>query len=255
MRKAFVLFCSLTNCKSNIRYYSTSTESQFKAIVPLNPITEDIYYVEEDNKNMRIIISAPVEKPNVFKVSKVETAPLFGLKRLTFAQDKFNPYTDGRDSIEVAQGDIFAMYADLFDNEVPTDIPFHTETETKMDTVHCDLLCNANKIKIGGSYKLITAKYFDSSGNEVTNDFIPYLAKSSWTCYIRNNRHEKPEEIDVTDNTDLITWSKREESNKIKIKFADNKEYLTKVLVVKCSVNKDGRSIVGEIQLQISSIL
>ena len=49
---------------------------------------------------MRIIISAPVEKPNVFQISKVETAPLFGLKRLTFAQDKFDPYTDGRDNIE-----------------------------------------------------------------------------------------------------------------------------------------------------------
>ena len=70
----------------------------------MNPITEDIYYVEEDNKNMRIIISAPVEKPNVFQISKVETAPLFGLKRLTFAQDKFDPYTDGRDNIEYQFG-------------------------------------------------------------------------------------------------------------------------------------------------------
>ena len=199
MRKAFVLFCSLTNCKSNIRYYSTSTESQFKAIVPLNPITEDIYYVEEDNKNMRIIISAPVEKPNVFQVSKVETAPLFGLKRLTFAQDKFDPYTDGRDDVEIAKGDIFAMYADLFDNEVPTDTPFHTDTEIKMDTIHCDLSCNANKIKIGGSYKLITAKFFNIQGSEITDEFIPYLAKSSWSCYVKNNRHEDPDEIEVTE--------------------------------------------------------
>lgn len=255
MRKAFVLFCSLTNCKSNIRYYSTSTESQFKAIVPLNPITEDIYYVEEDNKNMRIIISAPVEKPNVFQVSKVETAPLFGLKRLTFAQDKFDPYTDGRDDVEIAKGDIFAMYADLFDNEVPTDTPFHTDTEIKMDTIHCDLSCNANKIKIGGSYKLITAKFFNIQGNEITDEFVPYLAKSSWSCYVKNNRHEDPDEIEVTDNTDLITWLEQKESNKIKIKIADNKEYLTKILVIKCSINKDGRNIVGEIQLQISSVL
>ena len=204
---------------------------------------------------MRIIISAPVEKPNVFQVSKVETVPLFGLKRLTFTQDKFDPYTDGRDNIEYAQGDIFAMYADLFDNEVPTDTPMHTEIEKEMDTVHCDLSCNANKIKIGGSYKLITAKFFNIQGNEITDDFIPYLAKSNWTCYLRNNRHEKPYEIDITDNSDLITWSEQKESNKIKIKFADNKEYLTKVLVVKCSINKDGRTIVGEIQLQISSIL
>lgn len=204
---------------------------------------------------MRFIISAPVEKPNVFQVSKVETAPLFGLKRLTFSQDKFDPYTDGRDDVEYANGDIFAMYADLFDSEIPTDTPMHTETEKTMDTVHCDLMCNANKIKVGGSYKLITAKYFDSSGNEITDDFAPYLAKSSWTCYVKNNRHESPSEIEITDNSDLVTWLEQKESNKIKIKFADNKEYLTKVLVVKCSVNKDGRKIVGEIQLQISSVL
>ena len=94
---------------------------------------------------MRIIISAPVEKPNVFQISKVETAPLFGLKRLTFAQDKFDPYTDGRDDVEIAQGDIFAMYADLYDNEVPTNTPFHTDTETKMDTIHCGNGTNKNK--------------------------------------------------------------------------------------------------------------
>ncbi|HAU84306.1 MAG TPA: hypothetical protein DCW90_01980 [Lachnospiraceae bacterium] len=204
---------------------------------------------------MRFIISAPVEKPNVFQVSKVETVPMFGLKRLTFSQDKFDPYTDGRDNVEYAQGDIFAMYADLFDNEVPTDTPMHTETEKEMDTVHCDLICNANKIKIGGSYKLITAKYFDSSGHEITDEFIPYLAKSSWTCYVKNNRHEQPDEVDITDNSDLITWLEQNDNNKIKIKFADNKEYLTKILVVKCSINKDGRNIVGEIQLQISSVL
>ena len=204
---------------------------------------------------MRFIISAPVEKPNVFQVSKVETVSMFGLKRLTFSQDKFDPYTDGRDDIEYAAGDIFAMYADLFDNEVPTDTPMHTDTEKEMDTVHCDLICNANKIKVGGSYKLITAKYFDSSGHEITDEFIPYLAKSSWTCYVKNNRHEQPDEVDITDNSDLITWLEQKENNKIKIKFADNKEYLTKILVVKCSVNKDGRNIVGKIQLQISSVL
>ena len=154
-----------------------------------------------------------------------------------------------------AQGDIFAMYADLYDNEVPTDTPFHTDTETKMDTTHCDLLCNANKIKIGGSYKLITAKFFNIQGNEITDEFVPYLAKSSWSCYVKNNRYEDPDEIEVTDNTDLITWLEQKESNKIKIKIADNKEYLTKILVIKCSINKDGRNIVGEIQLQISSVL
>lgn len=86
-----------------------------------------------------------------------------------------------------------------------------------MDAIHCDLLCNANKIKIGGSYKLITAKFFNIQGNEITDEFIPYLAKSSWSCYIKNNRREEPDEVEVTDNTDLITWLEQKESNKIKI--------------------------------------
>ena len=242
-----MLFCSLTNCKSNKRYYSTSVENQFKAIVPLNAITDDIYYIGEDNINMRMIISAPqIQIPNVFKVSKVETAPMFGLKRLTFSQSKYNKATDCYDEEELAEGDIFARYADYYDSEVLPDTPEHTESEKQMDSIHCDLICNATKIKVGGSYKLITAKFFNSSDNEITSDFSPYLAKSSWSCYI--------DDVDITDSN-LITWLEQKDSNKIKIKFADNKEYLTKILVVKCSVNKDGRNITGEVQLEISSIL
>ena len=242
-----MLFCSLTNCKSNKRYYSTSVENQFKAIVPLNAITDDIYYIGEDNINMRMIISAPqIQIPNVFKVSKVETAPMFGLKRLTFSQSKYNKATDCYDEEELAEGDIFARYADYYDSEVLPDTPEHTESEKQMDSVHCDLICNATKIKVGGSYKLITAKFFNSSDDEITSNFSPYLAKSSWSCYI--------DDVDITDSN-LITWLEQKDSNKIKIKFADNNEYLTKVLVVKCSVNKDGRNITGEVQLEISSIL
>ena len=242
-----MLFCSLTNCKSNKRYYSTSVENQFKAIVPLNAITDDIYYIGEDNINMRMIISAPqIQIPNVFKVSKVETAPMFGLKRLTFSQSKYNKATDCYDEEELAEGDIFARYADYYDSEVLPDTPEHTESEKQMDSVHCDLICNATKIKVGGSYKLITAKFFNSSDDEITSNFSPYLAKSSWSCYI--------DDVDITDSN-LITWLEQKDSNKIKIKFADNNEYLTKVLVVKCSVNNDGRNITGEVQLEISSIL
>lgn len=138
------------------------------------------------------------------------------------------------------------MYADLYDSNVSPDDPQHTEDEKSMDSIHCDLNCNANKIKVGGSYKLITANFFDTNGNEITSEYYQYLTKSNWTCYI--------DDVDITDS-DLITWLEQKESNKIKIKFSDNKEYLTKVLVVKCSVNKDGRSIVGEVHLQISSVL
>lgn len=194
-----------------------------------------------------MIISAPqIQIPNVFKVSKVETVPFLGLKRLTFSQDKFNKVTDCYDEAELAKGDIYARYADYYDSEVLPDMPEHTESEKQMDSVHCDLICNATKIKVGGSYKLITAKYFNSSGDEITNDFLPYLSKGNWSCYL--------DEVDIT-NSDLITWLEQKDSNKMKIKFADNKEYLTKILVVKCSINKDGRNITGEVHLEISSIL
>lgn len=234
-------------------YYSTSTESQFKAIVPLNPITEDIYYITEDNINQRIIISAPVKNPNVYKISKVETVPFVGLKRLTFAQDKWNPFTDGFDEEDFAKGDRYAMYADLFTSTVSPDTPKHDEIIC--NTIHCDLSCNANKIKVGGSYKLITASFFDDNDTDITSNYIPYLSLQSWSCLLRENELSDPNnDIDIT-NSDLITWLEQSDQNKIKIKFSNNKEYLTKILVIKCSITVGGRNIVGEVHLQVSSVL
>ena len=89
----------------------------------------------------------------------------------------------------------------------------------------------------------------------ITRKASERICKFAFDYAVKNNRHEEPDEIEITDNTDLITWLEQKESNKIKIKIADNKEYLTKILVIKCSINKDGRNIVGEIQLQISSVL
>lgn len=145
------------------------------------------------------------------------------------------------------------MYADLFTSTVSPDTLKHEEVT--YNSVHCDLLCNANKIKVGGSYKLITAAFFDESTNDITEKYIPYLSLTTWSCFIRENELSNPDDdVDIT-NSNLVTWLEQKDNNKIKIKFADNKEYLTKILVIRCSVNKDGRKIVGEVHLQISSIL
>ncbi len=65
--------------------------------LPMNSLTEYLYYTVEDGKNtrnMRLIVSAPIKHPNVWKISKVENHIPFGLQRLTLKQDAFNSKTD-----------------------------------------------------------------------------------------------------------------------------------------------------------------
>lgn len=145
------------------------------------------------------------------------------------------------------------MYADLYTSTVSPDTPEHDEIVCNV--IHCDLSCNANKIKVGGSYKLITASFIDENANDITLNYIPYISSESWSCFIRDNELSNSDnDLDIT-NSSLVTWLEQSDKNKIKIKFSNNKEYLTKILVVKCSIDKDGRNIVGEVHLQISSVL
>ena len=48
-----------------------------KVWIPMNPFTERLSYLNGEGKNQRIVLSAPIAKPLVWQVSKVEnTKPL-----------------------------------------------------------------------------------------------------------------------------------------------------------------------------------
>ena len=67
----------------------TTPQDQQKFVVPLNRMTENIYY------DQRMIIDAPVlTEPRTWIVSKVNRIAANGLVHVTLAQSKFNAHTD-----------------------------------------------------------------------------------------------------------------------------------------------------------------
>ena len=83
-------------------------------------------------------------------------------------------------------------------------------------------------IRVGGSYKSLTVKYYNSEGTEITSDVIANKTREDyvWSAWCNG--------VDLTDNTSLITWLNGSTVNQNKIKFLDDRSYIGKTLIVKC---------------------
>lgn len=219
-------------------YYFTSMENQNKLILPLNPISEGIYYTstnEGTRHNQRLIVSALVKNPTVWNVSKVENTNPIGLQRLTIKQDDFNTETD---YVNLDTGE---MYADYYYSTIE---PIADETNMEMfdhyitQDVSCNIKCSTYNIKSGGSFKLLTAKFVDSHDNDITENYINNL---TWRFYI--------DDEEIFDG-DYLTVKAQDLSNQIKIKIANKREFLGKSIKIVCSSNE----IIGETNLEIIAI-
>ena len=210
--------------------------------MPLNPITEKVFYVNDANQNQRLIISAMTENPRTWKVSKCEDMLMgdFGLMRLTFVQEAFNnaiDFVDYNATNPDGSKDVYAMYANYYESSV---MP---EEDTGIETISnaCVLSASTNTIKTGGSYKTITASFYDSLGVDITDTYLSELSVNNWKFYI--------DDVEI-ENGDLITVLEQTSTNKIKVKFANNMDYLTKILVVKLTIG----DIVGRLSLEITNL-
>lgn len=192
-----------------------------KAFLPLNDITENINYVDENSSNQRMIISAKTKHPLAWKLTKLENTKPLGLLQLTFSQ---TPFDQNNDYIEKDDnGNIIGMWADYFSYTEPTDPDTPSPTPSN---IHGKITASTSTIKVGGSYKTLTLKLYDADDNEVTDNYSS--AAFDWTCYIKGN--------ETDDLSEVITLTKGSLFNQVKIKFADNREYLDKILVVYCRV-------------------
>ena len=210
--------------------------------MPLNPITEKVFYVNDANQNQRLIISAMTENPRTWKVSKCEDMLMgdFGLMRLTFVQEAFNEATDFVDYNATnpdGSKDVYAMYASYYESSV---VP-EEDVSVEVNSDTCVLSASTNTIKVGGSYKTIAATFYDSSGANITDTYLPELSVSNWKFYIDNVEIE---------NGDLITVLEQTNANKVKVRFSNDMNYLTKILVVKCTIG----DIVGQLSLEITNL-
>lgn len=184
--------------------------------MPLNVISENISYKKSNNENLRVIVSALIKEPQTWQVSKVENTNEIGIQIITLYQDAFNPHTDYV-NLETKE-----MYADYYYNSSEPKADFCTDNEIKTKTLKIG--SSTNTIKIGGSYKMLTASVFDENNIDITENYCD--AVFEWDCSIK---------YDELDN-DKRTWLYVKEYNKIKLKFSNDRSYLGKILEVRCKI-------------------
>lgn len=208
----------------------TSQENQDKVWLPLNPITEKIWYTNESSKNMRVLVSSFTDNAIAWQISKVENAQPFGVQKLTLYQDFFDQH---RDYIEKDKnGNIIGMWASYFDSEIaPTDPSTST---TPPSSITARISASTSTIKVGGSYKNLTVNLFNDSNEDITTEYAD--ATFTWTC-----------SIDDEDWTDKVTWRAGTEYNQKKAKFPNDTSTIGKILSVKCEIVKDNLTINSEI--------
>lgn len=208
----------------------TSQENQDKVWLPLNPITEKIWYTNESSKNMRVLVSSFTDNAIAWQISKVENAQPLGVQKLTLYQDFFDQH---RDYIEKdTDGNIIGMWANYFDSEIaPTDPSTPT---TPPSSITARISASTSTIKVGGSYKNLTVNLFNDSNEDITTEYAD--ATFTWTCSIDNENW-----------TDKVTWRAGTEYNQKKVKFPSDTSVIGKILSVKCEIVKDNLPIESEI--------
>lgn len=202
----------------------TTQENQNKCWLPLNTITEKFWYTNDSTQNMRVLVSAFTENPVAWTISKVETANNIGIQMLTLYQDFFDQHKDYIEHDD--NGNIIGLWADYYDlNIEPTD---PSNPEPIPSNIHGKIIASTSTIKVGGSYKTLTLKLYDTNGNEITYNYSD--ADFVWTCSITNGD-------ETTILTDKVTWLKGTSFNQKKIKFPDDRQYLNQLLDIYCSVD------------------
>lgn len=211
----------------------TTQENQDKVLLPLNSITDKIWYTDDQSKTMRVLVSAFTDHPIAWKISKVENSQPLGIQRLTLYQTFFE---QNHDYIEKdSDGYIIGMWADYFsDGVTPTD----PSAPALLPSVYSKISASTDSLKVGGSYKTLTLNIFKDSDDDITKEYSD--ATFTWSCSIGNE-----------DWTDKVTW-RPAAYNQMKVKFPDNRSQLTKLITFKCTVIKGDISFDSEpLQLQL----
>lgn len=203
-------------------------DNQTKLWFSMNSITEKFWYSDDNDKNMRLIVSAPIKEPVTWRITKCENAQPLGIQKLTLYQDRFNEHTD---YVNLETGE---MYANYFDSEIaPTDPDTPT---TPPSSITARIAASTSTIKVGGSYKNLTVNLFNDSNEDITTEYADAIF--IWTC-----------SIDDEDWTDRVTWRAGTEYNQKKVKFPNDTSTIGKILSIKCEITKDNLSIKSEILL------
>lgn len=212
----------------------THLDNQNKVWLPMNSITEKIWYTNDESQSMRVIVSTLMEHPSVWKITKCENVQPFGIQKLTIYSDAYNEHTD---YVNLETGE---MYANYFTSPIEPISP--SENNIPISSNTAKITASTSTIKIGGSYKTLSvASILDENGVDIIDRYSD--ATFTWYCSIDG--------IDFTNNKDVITWLDGSTYNRKKLKFCKDRSYLQKVLDVKCVVTKNGKNIEATMQFEL----
>ena len=217
------------------RYVNIPNDVQ-KVWLPLNSITEKIRFVNGSKNNQRVLMGAVTEKPLAWQVSKLEVTKPMGILKITLDQDQFNPHTD------YVNIDTHEMYADYYTSLIKP-IDDENPADGSSENIVCHIETSSNTIKVGGSYKLLKFRIYDNNQTDITENYISTSSNILWKCFINNT--------DMTDS-DLITWQSQDDPASIKIKVANDREYLNSILLITCTTDNIDLKISDSIELELA---
>ena len=190
----------------------------------MNDISETLFF------NQRLIISQAIKEPLAWRVTKVEDLNPKGVRRLTFAADKYDQNHDYIERDE--EGNVVGMYADWFQSAIAPDegLP-QNDTPLLTTTSKIDFSGTTNKIKIGGA-KTFTLSFYE--------DDLPVEHETGeWTFFI--------DDENITDQLD-ITYPSPE---KVRIKLPNDDDLIGKILSV---VNTTPDGIVSSVDVELIAL-
>lgn len=206
----------------------TRVENQTVIWLPMNSISEKLTY------DKRLIVSAPIDCPLTWSISKVENTLPYGINRLVLYQDSFDR---NRDYVNLATGE---MYADYYSSYVSPTLP----STSPHNDVYGNIIVSTQNIRIGGGHKTIQVQWKNPDGSK-NNSIKSWI--NDWIFLIEN--------MDVSNLIDIVPVYDSDNNplpNVIRIRFLGDYNYLTKVLTIK--VHKPDGDGTASIGLEILSL-
>ena len=94
-----------------------------------------------------------------------------------------------------------------------------------------DIYSSVYELKVGGSYKGIEVKYYNSEGTDITTETIANKTREDylWSAWC--------EGVDLTNDTSFVKWVNGNTVNQKRIKLLDDRSYLGKTMTIKCETD------------------
>lgn len=219
-------------------------DNQTKLWFSMNSITEKFWYSDDTDKNMRLIVSAPIEQPVTWRITKCENAQPLGIQKLTLYQDRFNEHTD---YVNLETGE---MYANYFDLEIPPTDPNIKPTPSPVTNILATITSSTSLIKVGGSYRTLNIKFSNDSGEDVTDTFGDSKSNFEWHFEIDGEEYKGIIRNDISFCQMKIKLPYDYEQDNQK---KDNYEQVGKILTVYCTITNETLAIESnKLQLEIT---